>query len=270
MEHLGLVTKRRAIAVLAGAAVLWLGGLLVANVALKGSTRARVAERVADSLQASATIDRGDLALVRGAFDLEDLAVRRDDVVGHLAIRVARLTCDLPPLGWALVDRDCRELALRGVRLEVSTAALFKLKRPKRAPLHVGRVVIDDARLELQPSALAPDLGRVAVIVEHAEAGETVFKTPVSWLFSLRTLRATVELPANITLRLGYANGELTVAGGMFGATPIALPLAIPVNDAADDAQAEIAKLVALAKETTARLVARKAEAWLKSTLSQP
>lgn len=264
------MTKRRGIVLLAGVGLSWIGGLLVANVALEERTRGRVAEHVGDSLQATATIDRGDLALVRGAFELEDLAVRRDDLVGHLAITVASLTCELPPLGWALIDRDCRELALRGVRFEASTAALFKLKRPKRTPLHVGRVVVDDARLELQPSAIVPDLGRVAVTIEHAEAGETVFKTPVSWLFSLHTLRATVELPANVTLRIEYANGALTVAGGMFGATPITVPVALPVADAADDAQAEIAKLVAAGKATAARLFAGKAESWLKSTLSTP
>ncbi len=252
----------------AAVAALWLGALLVLNAALEGRTRRGIAARIADSLQSEAVIDRGSLALVRGRIDLDELSVRRDDLIGHLAITVASLRCELAPLGLALVDRDCRELAVRGTRLEVSAAALFKLKRPKRRPLHAQRVVIDDARLEFSPSALVPSLPRVAIAIEHAEAGATIFKTPLSWLFALRQLRATVELPAGITLRLAYDHGELRVAGGLFGATPIALPLALPVADIADDPQAEIGKLVALGKDVAERLIARKAEDWLRSTLS--
>ena len=95
--------------------------------------------------------------------------------------------------------------------------------------------MIDDARLALSPSALLPGLGRVAITIEHAEAGATVFKTPLSWLFALGALRAAIELPAGITLELTYDHGELVVAGGLFGAAPIALPVALPVADLADD-----------------------------------
>jgi len=251
-------------------AVVWLGGLFVIDVGLEGRTRSRIADRIAESLQSEATIDRGDLALLRGAIDLEDLAVRRDDLIGHLAITVASLHCELRPLGLALVDRDCRELAVRGTRLEVSTAALWKLKRPKRPPLHALHVVIDDARLELSSSALLSNLGRVAIDIEHAEAGDTIFKTPLSWLFALRALRATIELPAGITLELTYDHGELRVAGGIFGSTPIALPIAPPVADLADDPRAEIAKLIDFGKDLAERLVTRKAEDWLKTKLPPP
>jgi len=251
-------------------AAAWLGVLLVIDLALEGRTRGHIADRIAESLQAEAAIDRGDLALVRGAFDFEGLAVRRDDLIGHLALTVASLRCELRPFGLALVDRDCRELALRGTRLEVSTAALFKLKRPKRPPLHARHIVIDDARLELSPSALLPGLGRVAITIEHAEAGETTFKTPLSWLFALRALRATIELPAGITLQLTYDHGELRVAGGIFGAAPVALPIALPVADLADDPRAEIAKLIAFGKDLAERLVTRQAEDWLKTKLPPP
>ena len=251
-------------------AVAWLGGLFVSDLALEGRTRGHIADRIAESLQAEATIDRGDLALLRGAFDFEGLAVRRDDLIGHLALTVASLRCELRPLGLALVDRDCRELAVRGTRLEISTAALLRLKRPKRSPLHARHVVIEDARLELSPSALRPNLGRVAITIEHAEAGETIFKTPLSWLFALQALRATIELPAGITLQLAYDHGELAVAGGIFGATPVALPIALPVADLADDPRAEIAKLIDFGKDLAERLVTRKAEDWLNSKLSSP
>jgi hypothetical protein len=269
------VIRRRAIVgSLAAAAALWLLGLGLAGLVLEGQTRRRIAERIADSLQAEATIDRGDLALVRGSIDLAELAVRRDDLIGHLAITVATLSCELPPLGLALVDRDCRDLAIRGPRLELSTAALFKLRPPKRPPLHARHVVIDDARVELSPSALLPSLGRVVVAIAHAEAGDTTFKTPLSWLFALRALDATVDLPGGITLHLAYDHGELRAAGGMFGATPIALPVALPVAELADDPAAELAKLVALgralAEQVTQQLIERKAADWLRSKLPWP
>jgi hypothetical protein len=265
------MARPRRIASYAGAAIaLWLVATLVIGIAGEARTRRGIAERIGDSLQAESTIARGDLALLRGFLDLEQLSVRRDDLVGHLAITVARMHCELPPLGLALVDRDCRELAVTGTRLEVSTAALFRLERPKRPPVHADRVVIDDARLELSPSALAPGLGRVAIDISHAEAGATVFKTPLSWLFSLEVLRAKVSLPGDATLDLSYENGELRVSGGMFGATPIALPVAIPVADLAEDPRAEIARLVDLGRDLASRLAARKAVDWLRSKLSSP
>jgi hypothetical protein len=265
------VTRLRRIATYAGVLVaLWLGALLAIGIGLEGRTRRGVAERIAESLQADATIERGDLALVRGGIDLEGLAVRRDDLIGHLAIAIAHLHCELRPLGLALIDRSCRELAVQGTRFEISTAALFRLKRPRRPPLHARRVLIDDARLELSPSALLPNLGGVVIAIDHAEASETIFKTPLSWLFALRTLRATIELPAGITLELRYELGQLRVAGSIFGSTPVALPVALPLADLADDPRAEMAKLVEFGKDVAERLVARKAEDWLRSKLSLP
>lgn len=252
----------------AALAAVWLVALVVMGVVLEAGTRGRVAERIGESLQARATIDDGDLALVRGALDLTGMAVRRDDTIGHLALTVPSLTCALPPLGLALVDRDCRALTLRGTRLELSTAALFAVQRPKRQPLHVHRLVIEDARLDLAASALLPSLGRVVIAIERAEAGETVLKTPLSWIFALEVLQATVELPAGITLRLDYRAGELRISGGLFGATPVALPVALPVADIADDPRAELARLVAFGRDLAQRLVTEKAADWLKSKLS--
>ena len=252
------------------AVMLWLAALLVLNVVLFGGTRRRIAERLGDSLQALATIDRGSLALIRGGIDLEDLMLRRDDLVGHLSITASRIHCELPPLGLALVDRDCRRLLVRQTRLEVSTAALFKLHRPKRPPLRVRNIVIEDARLEFSPSAFLPSLGRIAIAIERAEAGPTVLKTPLSWIFALRELRATLELPGGVTLRLSYEGGQLRVSGGLFGATPVALPVSLPIADVADDAGAEIAKLIALGKDLAERLVVVKAEDWLRSKLPWP
>ena len=265
------MTGRRRIVVFVGAvAAAWLGGLLVIDLGLEGRTRRGIADRIGESLQADATIERGDLALLRGTIDLADLKVARHDLIGQLSIAVTSLHCELRPLGLALLDRSCRELAIRGTRLEVSTAALFKLPRPRRPPLHAHQVVLDDVRIELSPSALVPSLGRVAITIEHAEAGDTIFKTPLSWLFALQALRATVDLPASITLQLTYDHGELRVAGGLFGSTPVALPVALPVADLADDPGAEVAKLIDFGKGIAERLVTRKATDWLKSKLPSP
>jgi len=265
------VTRPARIASYAGAVIaLWLLALIIAGLALEGPTRRGVAERIGESLKAEATIDRGGLALVRGAIELDGLAVHRHDLIGELAISVADLHCDLPPLGLALVDRDCRELVVHGARMEVSTAALFRLAHPRRPPLHAAHVVIDDARLELAASAILPSLGRVVIDIAHADAGDTTFKTPLSWIFALRALRAHVALPAGIALELTYDRGELQVAGGIFGAAPVAVPFTVPVADLADDPGTEIAKLVELGKDTAARLLARTVEDWLRSRLPGP
>ena len=263
------MSRRRRIAGYALAVVgLLAGALVVTDFALEGRTRRSVADRIAESLQADTAIERGSLSLVRGALELEALAVRRDDAIGHLGITVADLHCDLPPLGLALVDRDCRELAITGTRLEVSSAALFKLPHPRRAPLHARRVVIDDARFAFSPSAFVPDLGRIAIDIAHAEAGDTTFKTPLSWLFALRELRATIELPPGITLQLTYDHGELRAAGGPLGATPVVVSIALPATDPADDARAQVARLVAFGKDVAERLVVQRAEDWLHTKLT--
>jgi hypothetical protein len=64
--------------------------------------------------------------------------------------------------------------------------------------------------------------------------------------------------------------GLLRVAGGIFGATPIALPITPPVADLADDPQAEVTKIFAFGKALAERMVTRRAEDWLKSKLSSP
>lgn len=241
--------------------------LVVAGMALEDRTRRSVAGRIGESLQADAAIARGDLALVRGALELDELTVRRDDAIGHLAITVPALRCELPPLGLALVDRDCRDLVITGARFEASAAGLFKLRPPKRKPFHARRIVLDDARLAFSPSAFLPGLGQIAIDIAHAETGDTTFKTPLSWLFALRELRATISLPGGIVLQLTYDHGELRAASTLVGAAPIVVPVALPVADPADDAHAEIARLVAFGKDVAERLVARKAADWLESKL---
>jgi hypothetical protein len=252
----------------AAALALVLGALVATGAALEDRTRERIAGRIGESLQADAAIERGSLALVRGRLDLVGLAVHRDDAVGHLAITVDDLRCELPPLGLALVDGDCRELAIAGARFEVSSAALLRLRPPRRPPLHAGRVVIEDARLVFAPSALVPDVGRVAIAVAHADVGDTRFKTPLSWLFALRELDATIELPAGLSLALRYDHGLLGVSGALFGAAPVTVPVVLPAAQPGDDARAEIARLAAFGKDVAQRLVVQRAASWLESKLS--
>ena len=245
----------------------WLLVLVVLDAALAGREQRHIEERVGESLQATAQIGDADLALVRGRLLLDQLSVRRDDVVGHLALDVAQVRCELAPVGVALVDHDCRELAIHGMKLEVSSAALFKLQHPARRPIRASSVVIDDAELAFAPSALVPNIGRVAITIEHAEAGPTVFRTPLSWLFGLTELRARIALPAGITMHLRYADGKLSAAGSLFGSTPVTLPVQLPVAAAAHDAHEEIAALVQWGKDLAEALVAKRAEDWLRAKL---
>jgi hypothetical protein len=247
--------------------VAWFVLLAILGPVLAGREQAHVEERVGESLQATATVGTTDLGLVGGSLVLDRLAVRRDDVVGHLALDVDQVRCDLAPLGWALVDHDCRDLAIRGMRLEVSTAALFQLRHPARQPIRVRHVTIDDATLAFAPSAFVPSLGRVAITIEHAEAGDTVFREPLSWIFALETLRARIELPANITLRLGYAHGKLSAAGTLFGSAPVEVPFELPVAALAADPRGEIALLVKAGEDVAERLVEKRAEDWLNAKL---
>lgn len=246
---------------------IWFVVLVCLSFVLAGRTADRVTARIGESLGATATVGDADLALVRGHLHLERLAVRREDVLGKLALDVGELTCELRPLGFVVFDRDCRELRITGMRMEVSTFALFKVKKPKRRPMHAERVIIEDATFEFQPSAMMPGLGRVQIKIERAVAGPTTFKTPLSWLFAAEELRMALELPAGLKLRLEYRGGMLTAAGSLFGSTPVTLPVSLPVADLADDGKAELEKLVRLGKELAERLVVKRARDWVDSKL---
>ena len=81
-----------------GAFVLWIVGLALGGVVFGGRVGDDVASRIGESLVAQATVGGSHLALVRGRIELDDLAVRKDDL-GHLALDVAEIRCELPPLG---------------------------------------------------------------------------------------------------------------------------------------------------------------------------
>lgn len=258
--------KRAAIIALCVVAV-WIVVLVVLDAALAGTEQRHIEERVGESLQATAQVGDTDLALGRGRLLLEQLSVRRDDIIGHLALDVAQVRCELAPLGLALVDHDCRELAIRGMRLEVSSAALFKLQHPARRPIRASSVIIDDAELAFAPSALVPNIGRVSITIEHAEAGPTVFRTPLSWLFGLTQLRARIALPAGISMHLRYGGGKLSAAGSLFGSAPVEVPFVLPLAMAAADAHEELLLLGKAGEDVAERLVAKRAEDWLRAKL---
>jgi hypothetical protein len=258
---------KRVALVTAGLLAAWIVVLVILGAVLGERQAKGTAARLGESLQADATVGESELALVRGRLQLGKVSVKRDDVVGHLALDVAEVRCDLGPLGWALVDSSCQELRITGTRLEVSTVALFKIKNPKRAPVHARRVVIDDAVLAFAPSAFVPSLGRIEIKIDHAEAGDTLLRTPLSWIFTLEELRAHLELPAGVTVRLAYADGVLSVAGSVFGSSPVELPVTLPAATLAHDAHDEIELLVQTGKDIAGKLVAKRATDWIEQKL---
>jgi hypothetical protein len=135
--------------------------------------------------------------------------------------------------------------------------------------VRADRIVIDDAALAFEPSALVPGLGRIAITIEHAESGATRLQTPLSWLLTLEALRAQLALPAGITLHLTYERGVLTASGSLFGSRPVSIPLELPVRQLAHDAHEEMQQLVALGKDVAGRLVAQRAQDWLQSKLGR-
>lgn len=261
-----MLKKAGAIAI--GLFGLWLVFLLIVGVAYSGRAGERVASRVGESMVATATVDAASLGLVRGWLEIDGLHVRKDDL-GVLSIDIGHIECDLLPLGLALVaERSCGDLVVEKVRLSMTSAAVLQPRRPKRKPLHVDHVVIDDAVLAFSPSAFVPELGKIEIRVDHVEAGPTTFKTPMSWMFALRELHATLDLPADIVVKLAYKDGAFTVQGSIFGSAPVTVPVSLPTATTADDAKSEIAKLVTFGRDLAESLLETRAKNWLKSKLT--
>lgn len=243
--------------------VVWIVLLLVLG-SVFGERRAQaVSDRIGQTLGATSSIREHDLGLLRGRLELEHLEARRDDLIGKLSLDVGSIRCELWPFGGALIDSSCRELAIAEVRLELSTFALFKLKKPTRPPIRAQRVTIENATIVFSPAAVSPSLGRIALTIDRATAGPTVLKTPLSWLFSLETLTATLELPFG-TIRIDYADGQLRAGGAVFGKTPVTLRFQMPRSDPTEDAKSELQRLVKIGKELGGELVEQKARDFLR------
>jgi hypothetical protein len=249
----------RRIAIIAIALVaIWLAVLVALGVIVGRDQPARISARLGESMQGSASVGAVDLALVRGRLSIDELRVRRDDAVGTLALDVPELRCELAPLGGALFDRECTELSVRGVRLEISSLDVLHPRHPQRAPIRAGRVSIADSSVALA----VPAIGNVALRIDRATAGATVLRTPLSWIFALDGLDATIELPAGLALHLTYAGGMLGASGALFGSAPVVVPVELPhpTGDAHDETRA----LVELGEDVAERLVARRAADWLQ------
>ena len=251
------MARRIAIAAIALVA-LWLIALVVISAIVGRDQPARISSRLGESLQGSASVGDVDLALVRGTLSIDQLRVRRADEVGTLALDVPEVRCELAPLGGALFDRDCNALAVRGVRLEISSLAVLHPRHPQRAPIHAGRVSIADSSLAIA----VPAIGNVTLRIDRAEAGPTVLRTPLSWIFALDGLDATIELPAGLSLHLTYAGGMLGASGALFGQSPVVVPVVLP--HPSGDAHDETRALVELGEDVAERLVAKRAADWIQ------
>jgi hypothetical protein len=257
---------KRATRVLVALVGAWLLFLQIMGAVYGRKAGDRVAARITDSLQAEATITTASLALTRGHLEINGLHARRDNL-GVLDLKVGRIHCDLLPLGIGLFDRDCRELVIDDMRLEVSSAGLLRIQRPKREPMHVDAARLHNATFVLEASALAPDLGKIEIKIDEVAAGPTTFTTPLSWVFSMTALRATLALPAGVNVTLVYANGEVTATGSVLGSAPITVPLRLPRQGDVADAKAELAALAGIGRQLAEQLIERRAKDWLKTKI---
>ncbi|MBP9207862.1 MAG: hypothetical protein KBG28_28110 [Kofleriaceae bacterium] len=243
----------------AGLVVGWLVVLLVAGLVGRGCARDHLTARIGASLRATASIDEVDLGLVRGRAAAHGLRIRKDEG-GHLRISIRRAEVALAPLGLVAFDRRPRMVELDGVALEASTLAVLAAPDRKGQPIHVGGLVARDVHLTFLPTALLPWLGRVEVAIERVEAGPTVLYSALSWVFSLRSLRARITVAAGVTLVLEVDRGKLRVSGGLIGATPVEVPLVLPRLDP----KREMTQLVGVIKDLVTQLAIDRAGGWLK------
>ena len=102
---------KRAAKIAAGVLAGWIVVLFFLGFALGSRQERKTTERIGESLQALVTIETSDLALIRGRWSFEKLAVRHDSLLGKLALDVGGVRCELGPLGWALVDRIFQDTA---------------------------------------------------------------------------------------------------------------------------------------------------------------
>jgi hypothetical protein len=242
-----------------GAAALWIAALIVAGFAANGCQRRAVEARIARSLEATAAFDDSSLTLLRGGFTGTGLSITKQSALGSLRVRVDELDADLAPFGIALADSRPRVLRLSGVELEATSLEILRVARRGGRPFAVDALELRDVHFVAMPVGLMPGLGRIEVTISRARSGPTVLRTPLSWVFALEELTAAIALPGGVHVELAYANGTLRAKGGVFGATAVELPFAIPVADPAR----EIEQLQSLALELAKQMTLTQAESWL-------
>lgn len=233
----------------------WVAGGVVAD---------KIQARLAGSLDAQVTVGDADVGLISGAVTVEDLHLERTKI-DTLELIVDRLEVDIAPLGWVLIDREPRQVRVRGGRLTISGAeALVLPARPAQPPVRVGGLEIEDGVIDLMATGYWPGLARMVITIERARSGPTTLRTGLSWLFTLEELVARVDLPAKMTVRLAYRAGQLSASGGFFGTTPVTIAFHLPRLDD----RSEVTQLVALGKELAKQLAIERARRWLGGQLA--
>jgi hypothetical protein len=253
----GVQRRLRQIAVgLVGATGIWMVLLVLMGWFGDGCARQRTERRLAGSMKAKVSIGEMDIGLLTGSAELHDVRIEREDR-GVLRMSIRRIDADLPPFGLALVSKRLGEVVVRGVDVQVTAMGVLDLRGASREPVTFERLDLRDAHVKLDAVSLLPGVAGLDLTIERAIAGRTTLRTPLSWIFSLRELRATVDLPAGATATLHYKDGTLRIAGSMFGSEPLELPFAIPVLEPARELEqlAEMGR--ALASELAAELGAR-------------
>jgi hypothetical protein len=253
------------IAIGAGAAVAtWTSAVFVAGLAARGCVAERTRARLAESLDANVTIDDVDVALVRGSFALEGLAITRDHD-GHLRVGVDRIDAGIAPLGAYLWDRTLGRVHVDGVEASVDGWGVLRIRPPRRPPISIDELAIDDARLVFAAASWAPRWARFAVVIDHAEAGATVLRTPLSWVFALERLDARLVVPGAAPVALHYERGRLEASGSLFGADPVSIPVVLPAPEPGHEGQ----QLAALGKDVAERLALARASGWIMDELDR-
>jgi hypothetical protein len=250
---------RRLLVIAAGVIGGYLLVLLLLGWVLGGCVKDRVQERLAASLDAEVDIGDVSVGLIRGTIEIRDLHIHRERG-GDLDIRIDAVDADVAALGWVLFDRDPDRVEVRGVTMVVSGRGALAMRDPDLEPMHIGELVVEDARISLSPTLLLPTLGKVDIVVDRARTGGFTMHSGVSWVFALRELAARAELPGGLSGTVSYANSRLAVGTGL---GPAALEVAFEMPRP-DPEQLEIAQLGELARALGRALLEGAARDWLE------
>lgn len=244
----------------------YLACLAVLGVVLQGVVSRRIADRLAAALDARVTVGSASVGLVTGEVELRNVHVEREQG-GHLELDIELVHADVAVLGWAVIDREPEHVRVRKARMSLSAPGALSLpERPERPPMRVGGLHLEDVTLALMPTALLPGLGRIEVSVAEARTGPVELRSSIDWVFAVRELRATAELPGGIMdqASVHYGQGQLTIGGSIFGSTPMTVPFELPRPD--PDAL-EQDKLRVLARAIIEQLAVKGSRIWLERKL---
>ncbi len=243
------MARVRPVRIALGLAVAYGVLLAIGGLVLGGLVDRRARERIAAVLGAVVTIASSSFSLWRGRLEIDDLRATRPG--GGLDLTIRSIEVSVAGWGAVVFDRDVDEVIVRGATLELSARGLADLATREREPIEsrvveIGRLVIEDARVAVAPSALLPGLGRVEARLARAEAAPVHLIGALSWLGGLARLDGEVSLPGGLGLAVGYVPGSLSVRGRWLAEMGLTLPFRLPAIDPAAD---EIEQLRAIAVE---------------------